>query len=241
MRRLIFSDIHNDTDSVDRLLDKETFDEAICAGDYFHNFYDDAEKNRRTAKWLANQKFIKLLGNHDGCHRWPGHFVTECPGWTPAKQEAIDKHISKAQWDEFKLFYWVDGYLISHAGIHPAFGHPIHGITPDHMAALETDALQRLENRQWAHLLGWGLDRGSNRQDFGGITWMDWSSLKPIDGLNQIVGHTPGLLPKSRHTATSKNYCIDTHRAFYAVLEDGEVEIKAWPKKPKTNHSRRRS
>jgi hypothetical protein len=55
---------------------------------------------------------------------------------------------------------------------------------------------------------------------------MDWDSLVPIAGINQIVGHTPGRQVREKHTPSSRNYCLDVKNgSVAAILSDGELNI----------------
>lgn len=56
---------------------------------------------------------------------------------------------------------------------------------------------------------------------------MDWDCFAPIDGLNQLVGHTNFRQPRKKSTATSTNWNIDTGLRYYAIIEDGVISIKS--------------
>jgi len=54
----------------------------------------------------------------------------------------------------------------------------------------------------------------------GGIFWCDFNAeFEPIEGLNQIFGHTAGKNIRVRHTETSKNFCIDCLDHKHQFLE----------------------
>jgi hypothetical protein len=64
------------------------------------------------------------------------------------------------------------------------------------------------------------------RNAFGGPLWMDWSSLEPISGIHQIVGHTPGDAVRKKVKPKSRNYCLDVGNASVAaILVGGKLKI----------------
>ena len=63
-------------------------------------------------------------------------------------------------------------------------------------------------------------------QRFGGPLWMDWDSLIPIPGINQIVGHTSDTEVREKSTRRSRNVCLNVKHAEVAgMLCDGRLEI----------------
>jgi hypothetical protein len=88
------------------------------------------------------------------------------------------------------------------------------------------EAMSRVARGKVDPILGMGLDRGGWLQNFGGPLWMDWDSLVPIPGINQIVGHTPGTEVRVKITTKSRNFCLDVENASVAaMLSDGKVTI----------------
>jgi len=86
-------------------------------------------------------------------------------------------------------------------------------------------AMQNARRHVVDPLLGAGMDR-DGPQPFGGPLWMDWSSLTPIPGINQVVGHTPGRDVREKMKRRSRNYCLDVgNSSVAALLVDGKLEI----------------
>ena len=80
-------------------------------------------------------------------------------------------------------------------------------------------------NGRFDPLFGAGADRYGTLP-FGGPLWMDWNTLVPIGGVNQIVGHTPGERPRKKITPESSNHCLDVGNGLAAaVLEHGVATI----------------
>ncbi len=65
-----------------------------------------------------------------------------------------------------------------------------------------------------------GRDRGGP-QAVGGILWCDWESFRPIPGIRQVVGHTPGSDVRFKKGSV----CLDTHLRHYGLLEDGDLVV----------------
>jgi hypothetical protein len=223
MRLLIIPDIHNQTDNADYWLATQQYDRVIFLGDYFDCFGDDVTDVRRTAIWLRNRMQspgdVFLLGNHDAAYMFP---ECDCPGFTRTKARGIREILGARHWERFRLAFEEQGWLFSHAGFHPALiGEPsVRAILQQ-----SSDAMQKAKRRIIDPLLGAGVDRGG-LQHCGGPLWLDWSSLLPIAGINQIVGHTPGDAVREKVAAGSRNYCLDVKNASVAaILTGGKLTI----------------
>jgi hypothetical protein len=118
----------------------------------------------------------------------------------------------------FQLYTEVDGYFISHAGLHPFHDKYALRVHPEIILA-------QLAEGKVDQCLRAGVSRGGNIR-VGGIDWLDWDEFEPIPGMNQICGHTPRPEVRYREGDRSRNFCIDTQLRHYAVIEDGQVTIK---------------
>ena len=72
-----------------------------------------------------------------------------------------------------------------------------------------------------------GRGRGGTGR-VGGLDWLDWSSeFVPIEGLNQIVGHSSRPDVRTKTAANSYNICIDTHLNHVILMDgDGKIHLK---------------
>jgi hypothetical protein len=60
----------------------------------------------------------------------------------------------------------------------------------------------------FSDFLAWGRGRGGPAR-IGGLVWLDWNTeFTPIEGLNQIVGHSSGSEVRVKRGVNSINYCI---------------------------------
>jgi hypothetical protein len=227
MRALIIPDLHHHTENAEYWLRSQSYDRVIFLGDFFDDFGDDANDARQTAFWLRNRMDstddIMLLGNHDAAYMFPHLDALYCPGFTRAKARAIHEVLQPKHWQRFKLAHDEQGWLVSHAGIHPSW---MKLPTVTGIVALSEEAMEKAGRGVVDPLLGAGFDRGG-AQPVGGPLWVDWSSLVPIPGVNQIVGHTPGTAVREKHGHESDNYCLDVRNgAAVALLDHGRVSIQ---------------
>jgi hypothetical protein len=65
-------------------------------------------------------------------------------------------------------------------------------------------------------------------REVAGVLWQSWEEFAPVPGLSQIVGHTPATQPRILRQQRGVNYCIDTHSAHYAVMEEnGSIHVRS--------------
>lgn len=222
-KHLIIPDVHNKTPKLIKLLSRigDKYDSIIQLGDWVDDFGDNAETIASVATDInfldKNYPMVYLWGNHDLPYRYPSKH-TMCPGFTLDKQKALIGTIDKHIWDEFSLFLEVDGYLLSHAGFNE--------LPEDSLSVLDEgfhrDIVEETNN---SGALNIGKGRGGWHKNPGPL-WMDWTTeFTGVKGVKQIVGHTPYIQPRWK----GLNLCLDTHLRHYATLEDGHLEVHAWP------------
>jgi len=234
-RTLIIPDVHEEMEMLEDAIKKygNDVDSIVVLGDYFDSFNNDGYPTPETTamiKWVKEHaydpKYKLLLGNHDLHYGFPTVHGIRCSGYNIQRQELIKKGLNRNDWNQLKLHCWVDGWLLSHAGLHYSFSHALDGISPQHIDKICAKALERLNNCISDELIEAGEARGGRRL-WGGITWLDWNQeFKPIPGLNQIVGHTKGYLPmRTKEGPDSTNYCIDNGCQHVGILEDGKLQV----------------
>lgn len=238
MTTIIIPDIHQAFSWVEPALEylntKYNYDEVIFLGDYFDNFGDIPLHAGHTASWLQKSiydpKRVHLLGNHDMPYLAKGNSSQWCPGFTSSKSIVINNVLTPGDWSKFKAAHFSQDFLFSHAGFHPDIvSHPITGIpTAEQLVIDAQKALQRVIMGDYDKLFLPGSRMAEPTK--GGITWCDWDDeFLPIDGINQIVGHTPSpettLEPKHLMTNLSQNWCLDRcgRNYFIGILIDGKL------------------
>jgi hypothetical protein len=175
-----------------------------------------------------------LLGNHDMQYLFPDIEALGCSGWRMNTAAAFEKLMTPAIRERMlRLHCWIETekgtWLVSHAGLHPTKAqHPVTGVSREWIDRICETALDRIKRHHMDNLLAAGERRGGLRGEIGGITWLDWRDFVPVEGLNQVVGHTPGNEIRSKVGPNSVNYAIDTHLERVLIISsDGEVFAEA--------------
>lgn len=262
---LILSDIHNRINTAQRVIDTVPHDRCILLGDYFDSYYDTAEDARNTAIWLKekvlhNPKIIPLFGNHCASYIFNDNFYLRCSGYRDEKNAAINAILNDEDKSKFKVYHIAHDHVFSHAGLtnglwnqYSAKFDPNENETKleffDRVLSYYADEnVNKARNNQDAELFNAGWDRGG-RQSNGGINWIDWDYFAPINGINQVVGHSIHSCPQiciqkvgggvkkkditeyyiddmdKKEKYLSVSYCLDTVSRHYMLIEDGDVNV----------------
>lgn len=234
-RILVFSDPHLRIAKVNHILEKENYDLAVCLGDWFDSYlYENPSSLSDTCeflkKWLFKSNFYTCIGNHDihylynnkhalssGFNVKKNDFIRECFG------NRIHEIRKKFLW-----YVWIDNYLCSHAGLHTYHFDPNMKVNKQSVSAWLNKEIEKGEiallsgDKYWLYCAG--VARFGN-EIIGGITWLDFEEeFVPIEGLDQIVGHT-------FHSAVierNNNYCIDCSLNQYLIIENGKLTVKSY-------------
>lgn len=233
MKVLVIPDLHNRVGFVGRLIDRVNPDLTIFLGDYFDSYDDDENDASATATWLRDSintpNRIHLFGNHDVPYAYPWNGAVWCPGWNAKKNKAVNRIISRDLWNKLQFVHYEQGFLLSHAGFHIRnFAHPINGISVESILFNCSEIRHYLEAGTVCKYIRIGSDMGAS--GVGGCTWLRWYEFESIDGINQIVGHTPNVLVQSKNIPDlsgnseflSQNYNLDSFSLYYGIIEDGK-------------------
>lgn len=236
MRTLVIGDLHHHTETADAIRAAEPHEHVVFLGDYFDDFYDSPLVAAQTALWLkermAEGRSTLLFGNHD----LPYAFDTTnfsflaCSGFTRDKQKEVAKVLQPADWEVFRGSARVGPWLVSHAGFHRELLPAALLRDPAGLEARCAQAVAELRQQRPDSLFAAGRDRGG-WAPVGGITWGDWEKFEGVEGVHQIVGHTPSRKHPLREWTTpqSNNYCIDfLNGRTYAVVEDAQTTFKRY-------------
>jgi len=233
---LIISDIHNQVEKLNKIIRHEAADINIVLGDWFDSFfYDQTEDYKRSAdylmRYISAPNNYTLWGNHD-THYLVYNTYTICSGYEERKWDAINDIIRADKnyaINKFDWFTWVDGYLCTHAGLHSSFIDP----TAKDNADINLFLIKEREHANIKLITGtdhWFYMAGKARGGYyskGGLVWLDFDrEFAPIEGLNQIVGHTPRKDNKITKYAKTENYCIDTSLSQWLTITNRKIEIK---------------
>jgi hypothetical protein len=231
MKTIIVPDVHTNLTFAELAVkDKQPGDHVIWIGDFFDDFGDNPEIAARTARWLEARTKMPdedfLLGNHCAQYLWPRVQKLKCSGYAREKSFAIQAAMDIRRYRELvKLWVFVDGWWVSHAGFHRNFHLPVNDA--DLMRELELGVKKSLDADHMHGLVGAGFVRGGE-QAYGGVTWLDFNGeFEPISGINQIVGHTNhGVKGPARNVIPdSDNWCLDARQSWFGVIEDGKLTV----------------
>ena len=226
---LVISDIHNRVNTAQSIIDSVEHDFVIFLGDYFDAWDDNASDAYITARWLKrslqNPSHIHMMGNHDIAYRYSHEMQDiDCPGWTQEKQIRINEVLTPDDWSNIKFYHRIDNWMFLHAGLHKRyFEHPIDGFSLAYVEEVCLDAKAYASMRMSHPIFSYGGRMGYNYP--GGIFWLHWPDFDIIEGVNQVVGHTLDLMPRTLHFGDSKNYCIDTGLTHYGIFQDGKFDV----------------
>jgi hypothetical protein len=231
---LIVPDVHEKIEILKRLLEDYPDTDTVFLGDWLDDFDSDVISAECTVEWLRNNvenpRYRFLWGNHDLSNVYGlNNRELMCSGFMLWKQPIVKELTYENCWRHFGLITLADKYLCSHAGLHKMMmPWNYRGSTKNRHEALEAEATRVLNALRAGTVDPW-LQAGRSRggvQEVGGITWLDWSEFEPIDGLNQIVGHTrrDGEVRRKK-TSKSDNWCIDTELFSALLIENGVPKI----------------
>jgi hypothetical protein len=234
---LIFSDPHQNTEKLSKIISYEAADINICLGDWFDSHFFDLETDYKSTaielrdNFLKNPNNITLFGNHD-LHYFFDNRYTICSGYARRNHDLINETLGNEKADVINKFHWflfVDEYFCSHAGLSNVFLPPTINNNEDVHQYLTNQTIQaniniRTNQPHWFY--GAGRARGGPEKK-GGLVWLDFDrEFAPIEGLSQIVGHTYRKNAQVTEWRNTNNYCIDTNLSQWLTITNGKFEIK---------------
>lgn len=253
MRILVIPDIHENLEFLKYILaveDTAEFDKVVCLGDYFDPqgvVNPDENRLKQMAgtimgmKEILGDKLHLLCGNHDlpyyalrpACGDnagKPNRIISQWLGNTTCERaEMINSIWDEAFWRQLEVAVLLDGWLFSHAGVHPDWWPSRLKGTKARYTWLRSQwelAMDSIYEEDEHPIFAAGRARGG-LMPFGSPLWLDFDAeFEDALEVPQIVGHTRC----AKQTQKGRSYCIDFMQAAYAVVADGEVELRIWPK-----------
>ncbi len=238
---LVLTDIHQNVAWAKAVLEREkgNYDKVVWLGDFIDSHHEGGEGiagARETAEFWREcvEKDHVLLGNHDAPvmesyshnsnYRRKHGLLHACSGHTQSKSEQFNKVVTWEHWKKVRLFYVVNGWLVSHAGVHPGHWRPLR-TDEQNLEMLWNDSLEALDQLPFRMhpLLVCGRSRGGEAE-VPGLTWQDFfSEFKDELPLPQLCGHTHA----KKIMQCGRSFDIDTGQRTYALIHrDGSVEFK---------------
>ena len=210
---LILSDIHNKVLTAQKVIDRVSHDKCILLGDYFDSYGDTPEDARKTAIWLKecvlhNPKIVPLMGNHCTSYIFDNNIHFRCSGYTPYKSIAINDVLNVEDKAKFGVYHIDQNHVFSHAGLTNKLWKKYSSLFVEQgetetkleffdrvMKVISNEAIEAAISNNNVELFDAGWDRGGFQQ-YGGINWIDWNTFGPVNGINQIVGHSIHRIPQ---------------------------------------------
>jgi hypothetical protein len=259
MKTLVIPDVHQRTNSVEKILKNETsYDEVVFLGDWFDSFYDPPKVTgfENTCEYLKSlvlehpnkDKFVFLIGNHDLSYIYENKNFSDkpisktlkyfCSGFTVSKAKKF-RHafFDKGLKDDFffkhfKFAHQTQGWTLSHAGI--SIRMFPYGYTMERFVnELLPDVWKNFRNLEYNHneiISAAGYHRGGNHP-IGGVIWCDWRAEfnSIIETGKQIVGHTTIKEPDCIHMNTPLECWNLDTEKDYGIIIDGMMTTKHIP------------
>ena len=237
---LVFSDPHQDIDTVKFILEKENYDQVVCLGDWFDSkFHQDLFHTEKTCEFLSEflfkENFFTCIGNHDIQYLYDNESVL-CGGYSEKRKKIINKffkkNIQKVR-EKFLWYIWIDDYFCSHAGLNEIHFSPYVSVNKKDISdflnkEIEISTQSLLMGKEnWLYMAG--LARGGFLKK-GGITWQDFrKEFYPIEGLKQIVGHTRHKeVSYHEEDSLKENICIDCDLIEYIKFFNQNISVQKY-------------
>ena len=183
---LVIGDVHNKWVMAEAIASSyDNTHTVIFVGDYFDDFGDSSIDADQTARWLKKSlekpNRIHLLGNHDINYAYYnirpgsnlGDQIYNCSGYTPQKDDAINRILTNEDWDKIKIAHYENGFWFSHAGFHPIWFGDFNGMTNESIQKKLDSIKIAVETRSYCGELGGaGRCRGGSHR-IGGLLWRD--------------------------------------------------------------------
>lgn len=244
---LVVPDVHQNVEWAKAIISHENgnYTHIVFLGDFVDTHIQPPPSSvEATARFFAEiierEDTTVLLGNHDAprfeCWSFNQHFKTKrplihaCSGFTNSSSQQFNRIVTLDHWKRTQLFTLANGWLLSHAGVHPSFWRGHLGMEQN-LGGLWRDAKMALDLLpfQMSPLLECGVVRGGTAE-YGGIIWSDWEfdfQDRKDAWPKQLVGHTcDGKIRR-----IGRSYCIDTGQKTYAVISrDSSITFKSLDK-----------
>lgn len=229
---ILCGDTHGNYPKVKAFLNYKPEEKHGFVGDYFDSFIATVEQQIETFKLIVDSGATMLSGNHDLQYFKSADSRVRCSGFY-GNLNLVD--CAENHKNLFKAAAYVDGYVITHGGVHPRlFGEKQKDMSPEQIVdrineefeIYKTHGIDGVNNYfdYTTNLFNISSCRGG-WNSFGGVFWLDYRYEKLDKNFNQVIGHT-----KHKHTIkkidNGKNCFVTTDTVKFECFNTitGEVE-----------------
>ena len=221
IKTAVVGDLHGRYEFAEKIL--ANYDNVVFVGDYVDSFDRSLVYQVRTLEVVLEAHksghAIALVGNHE--MSYIGSPSDVCSGWSVGASVLFREFYQDLR--DLPYYTWVDGILISHAGVSDnllvggRYGSEGRVMTLDYY----------LKRGKFTSV---GIARGGSAH-CGGLLWCDWfKEFYSLADTRQIMGHSghrPAGVPRGV-LGRGGDYNIDCldHCEEYVVIEDGVVTVK---------------
>jgi Fe-S-cluster formation regulator IscX/YfhJ len=216
---------------VDKMANENEIDKIVWLGDYCDDWNKSGEQLTEALEqlltWADKRGDVTLLwGNHDYRYMQSPPLMSGF-GYSNAYAKDIKELFEKyAHLMEFA--YHIDNWIFSHAGFTKRWlnFHFEKDVKPADIPA----ELDRLSQTQFGPSIiqSVGPARGGNR--LPGPLWADWTELcfDHINGVNQVVGHSPRETTIKYDAEGIELWCADTWSTYSNDMPIGDGSMLLW-------------
>jgi hypothetical protein len=235
----IIGDLHGKVEVVKHFLAREN-ERIVFTGDFLDSYDHSVQDQLATLELVLDaceqrpEQVVALMGNHEMSYLRPEYRAS---GFSIA----LDSHLIPLKgkmWRHLQRFTWVDGILVTHAGVCMdwlnRFCPTCLGVTRANTELL-TEFLFECELSAFAEI---GDSRGGFAPS-GGPLWCDfYDDFVPLPSITQVFGHTarreygddPGVLMSPPLGRSPRAYLIDCldRTNEYVQVQDGIIHIRGF-------------
>ena len=147
------------------------------------------------------------MGNHCTSYIFDNNIHFRCSGYAQTKSIAINDVLTNEDKSKFGVYHIDQNHVFSHAGLTNQKWKEYSAkfdqkpeqtylqFFDEVMSYFVQHDIRRARYNENAELFAAGWDRGGTSR-YGGMNWVDWRNLAPINGINQIVGHSTYAIPQ---------------------------------------------
>lgn len=222
---IIVGDLHGDAEKTMAFLDYKPDELHVALGDYLDSFIEPPKQQLECLRMLMESEAVLLLGNHEVHYLKVPLF--QFSGYNTEYAQTF-QDILEANIQRFKVAYAVDGWLLTHAGVHQGLTAQINNV--DKLA-------KRFQSRFEQYLVNRSTKK-ENRYPEQSLFWFNYLEEAALVAKNirQIFGHVEISQPDVQKTYIALDTTNLTNSCW--LYDTKECELVQLPLQPKIGRVR---